>query len=212
MKPPVERFKLSEVAKYQLITIKKRTKIETWNVICRWAFCYSLAQEHPPSPVPIPADSNVEMTWQTFGGSMSEILIIALKQWCQNQGFDPTDEEVLAKQFRWHLHRGIGYISGDPHIRSIDDLMKLVVPKTMPELGILIATFNLPQFVNFKSNWPCSKETFEQIKASLAESMEQTTEGAFEGDRGSVYLEFHSTQSPLDAEQILIDIENAFKN
>jgi len=36
-------------------------------------------------------------------------------------------EESLGKQFRLHLHRGIGYLAAPQSIRSISDLVGLVV-------------------------------------------------------------------------------------
>ncbi|MGB8699650.1 MAG: DNA sulfur modification protein DndE, partial [Thermosynechococcaceae cyanobacterium] len=70
MEPPVERVRISQAAKDQLIKLKRVTKIDQWNILCRWAFCRSLVEPTPPSPVAIPADSNVEMTWQVFGGEI----------------------------------------------------------------------------------------------------------------------------------------------
>jgi DNA sulfur modification protein DndE len=84
MEPPIDRIHLSQTAKDQLIKLKRGTKIDQWNILCRWAFCRSLAEPTIPSPVPIPADSNVEMTWRVFGGKMSDMLLIALKQRCHN--------------------------------------------------------------------------------------------------------------------------------
>lgn len=122
MEPPIERFKLSQTAKEQLTKLKRYTKIDQWNILCRWAFCRSLAEPSIPSPVPIPADSNVELTWRVFGGEMSEILVLALKQRCYNDGLS-LDKETLVTQFRLHLHRGIGYLAGDPNIKKIEDLI-----------------------------------------------------------------------------------------
>lgn len=129
MQAPVDRIKLSQSAKDQLIKLKRVTKISQWNVLCRWALCRSLAEPSIPSPVPIPADSNVEMTWQIFGGSIADQLLIALKQRCHNDGLG-TDSETLATQLRLHLHRGIGYLAGDPNIKSIDDLCQLALSKS----------------------------------------------------------------------------------
>ncbi|MEO0986206.1 MAG: DNA sulfur modification protein DndE [Cyanobacteria bacterium J06639_14] len=126
MQSPVERIKLSQSAKDQLIKLKRVTKIPTWNVLCRWALCRSLAEPSIPSPVPIPADSNLEMTWQVFGGPIADQLLIALKQRCHNDGLG-TDSETLATQLRLHLHRGIGYLAGDPNLKSIEDWVKLGV-------------------------------------------------------------------------------------
>ncbi|MEW6497566.1 MAG: DNA sulfur modification protein DndE [Cyanobacteriota bacterium] len=127
MEPPIDRIRLSQSAKDQLTKLKRFTKIDQWNILCRWAFCRSLAEPSIPSPVPIPADSNVELTWRVFGGEMSDILVIALKQRCHNDGL-PLDKETLATQFRLHLHRGIGYLAGDPNIKKIEDLIAIALP------------------------------------------------------------------------------------
>jgi DNA sulfur modification protein DndE len=124
MEPPLNSIKLSQTAKEQLIKLKRTTKIEQWNILCRYAFCLSLAEPTIPSPVPIPSDSNVDMTWRVFGGELSDILIVALKQRCYQDDL-PLDKETLAQQFRLHLHRGIGYLSGNPNIKKIEDLITL---------------------------------------------------------------------------------------
>jgi DNA sulfur modification protein DndE len=126
MEAPIERIRLSQTAKEQLIKLKRITKIAQWNILCRWAFCRSLAEPTIPSPVPIPDSSNVEMTWRVFGGEMSDILLIALKQRCHNDGLG-TERETLATQFRLHLHRGIAYLAGDPNLKKIEDLISLAV-------------------------------------------------------------------------------------
>ncbi len=126
MEPPVDRVRVSQSAKDQLIKLKRVTKIDQWNILCRWAFCRSLAEPTPPSPVPIPADSNVEMTWQIFAGDIASLLLIALKQRCHSDDL-PTDKDTLAAQFRLHLHRGIGYLAGDPSIKAIDHLIEKAV-------------------------------------------------------------------------------------
>lgn len=124
MKSSIERIKLSKKAKDQLVKLKRITKIDNWNVLCRWAFCRSLAEKNPPAPYPIPADSNLEMSWQTFGGDLSDILFLALKYRCFQDGF-PLDAETLNIQFRLHLHRGIGYLVADPNLQKIEDLWQL---------------------------------------------------------------------------------------
>ncbi|EBS0283158.1 DNA sulfur modification protein DndE, partial [Salmonella enterica subsp. enterica serovar Newport] len=65
----IDSIRLSEKQKQQLITLKRKTGIENWNVLCRWALCISLAEPTIPPKENIPSDSNVEMTWRTFAGS-----------------------------------------------------------------------------------------------------------------------------------------------
>jgi DNA sulfur modification protein DndE len=124
LEPPVNSIKLSQTAKDQLTKLKRSTKIEQWNILCRWAFFRSLAEPTPPSIIPIPADSNLEMSWKVFGGELADISILALKQRCHQDGLKITPE-ILAQQFRLHLHRGIGYLAGDPSLRKVEDLVSL---------------------------------------------------------------------------------------
>jgi DNA sulfur modification protein DndE len=126
MEMPIERIRLSQTARDQLTKLKRITKIDQWNILCRWALCRSLAEPSIPSPVPIPADSNVEMTWNVFGGEIADALLIALKQRCHQDGLG-TDKETLKQQFRLHLHRGIGYLAGEPDLKKIEDLISIVV-------------------------------------------------------------------------------------
>jgi DNA sulfur modification protein DndE len=124
MEPPINSIKLSQTAKDQLVKLKRSTKIEQWNILCRWAFFRSLAEATPPSPIPIPADSNLEISWRVFGGELADISILALRQRCYQDGLALTPE-ILAAQFRLHLHRGIGYLAGDPSLRKIEHLVGL---------------------------------------------------------------------------------------
>ena len=50
IEPPVERVRLSQTAKDQLTKLKRQTRIDRWNVLCRWALCRSLAEPSPPLP------------------------------------------------------------------------------------------------------------------------------------------------------------------
>jgi DNA sulfur modification protein DndE len=122
----LKQIRLSGQAKEQLIRLKMRTGISQWNILCRWPFCLSLRQPAPPAPVEVPADSNVEMSWPVFGGEAGEVYLALLKERCARDGLG-TSEEVLARQFRLHLHRGIGYLATPHAIRSIADLVRLAV-------------------------------------------------------------------------------------
>ncbi len=125
----IKQIRLSSQAKDQLIRLKMRTGITQWNILCRWAFCLSLRQPSAPTTFDIPADSNVEMTWAVFGGDAHELYLALLKERCQRDGLG-SSEEVLARQFRLHLHRGISYLATPQAIRTIADLLHLVTEQT----------------------------------------------------------------------------------
>ena len=61
-----KQFKLSQPEKEKLIRIKSRTGIQNWNILCRWALCWSLKEESIPGGVDPQSDSNVEMSWITL--------------------------------------------------------------------------------------------------------------------------------------------------
>ena len=119
---PIEHIRLSQKAKDQLITLKRKTGIKNWNVLCRWAFCLSLADPTLPPDSKIPSDSSVEMSWKVFGGRYQEIYAALLKARCFKDGFC-VSEEALMSQFKLHLHRGINYLALDREIRDISSLV-----------------------------------------------------------------------------------------
>jgi DNA sulfur modification protein DndE len=129
MENPIERIIITQTAKEQLVKLKRSTKIEQWNILCRWALCRSLAEPSIPSPVSLGKNSNVEMTWNIFAGNMSDIFLIALKERCDRDNLG-NDKETLRQQFRLHLHRGIGYLSGETELREIEDLITIVLDKS----------------------------------------------------------------------------------
>jgi DNA sulfur modification protein DndE len=132
----IKQIRLSSQAKDQLIRLKTKTGIGQWNTLCRWAFCLSLKQPTPPTPVEVPADSNVEMTWQVFGGEAHELYLALLKERCERDGLG-TSDDVIAKQFRLHLHRGISYLATPHAIKSIADLVRLVIEEKAGPSGLL---------------------------------------------------------------------------
>jgi DNA sulfur modification protein DndE len=122
----IETVRVSEKAKVQLITLKRRTGIQNWNVLCRWALCSSLAEKSEPPSEDIPSDSSVEMTWKTFTGGEEEIYLALIKHRAHKAGVELT-KESLTRYFRLHLHRGISYMSGNPKLLKIEDLIRLAV-------------------------------------------------------------------------------------
>jgi DNA sulfur modification protein DndE len=121
---PVENIRLSERARTQLITVKRRTGIRHWNVLCRWALCLSLAQKTVPPDENIPADSSVEMTWKTFSGGDEDLYWGLLMVRAEKDGIT-MNKNALAHYFRLHLHRGISYLAGANGPQSLPALVAL---------------------------------------------------------------------------------------
>ena len=131
----VEHIRLSQRAKDQLIKLKRVTGIEHWNVLCRWGLCLSLSERSIPPLARVPADSNVEMSWRVFGGRYGDLYVALLKERCERDGLG-TGADVLAQQFRLHLHRGIAYLAGNRDLRRIDDLLNLAVTRDSESRGL----------------------------------------------------------------------------
>lgn len=122
----VKQIRVSQQAKDQLSRLKAKTGIKNWNVLCRWALAYSLSEKTVPTDLPVANDSNLEMSWLTFGSDYYEIYEALMKAWCLRSGL-PTDDDTLAKYFRLNLERGIAHLCGTGFIKSIDDLLELAV-------------------------------------------------------------------------------------
>lgn len=122
----IKQIKLSNISKDRLGRLKGKTGIKNWNVLCRWALCYSLSENTMPTDIPVITDSNVEMSWYTFGGEYSDLYDALMIAWCKRMGL-PTDEETLVKYFKLHMERGIAHLSGTNFIKNLDDLLNLAV-------------------------------------------------------------------------------------
>ena len=106
MKAPIERIRVSQRSRDNLLTLKRRTGIEHWNVLCRWAFLDSMANENKPVPVPHSPESNIEMSWDVFAGEMGDLFLALLANRATKDDVKPTKSEMAA-YFRNHLERGI---------------------------------------------------------------------------------------------------------
>ena len=119
----IDTVKISEKARIQLITIKKRTGIQNWNILCRWAFCMSLRETTPPPFETINADSSVEMTWRTFTGGHENLYLSLLTTRAQKDGIN-LEKGDLNNYFKLHLHRGISYLNSS-NTEPIEKLLQL---------------------------------------------------------------------------------------
>ena len=117
----IETVKVSDKGRQQLINIKKRTGIQNWNVICRWAFATSLAEDSKVIDENIIANSPVEMTWKTFTGGHEKLYTALLLTKAKKDKWG-TDNDAINTYFKLHLHRGISYLNG----KSAENLTALL--------------------------------------------------------------------------------------
>lgn len=102
----IDIIRLSEKQKQHLINLKRRTGIENWNVLCRWALCASLSDATIPPKENIPSDSNVEMTWRTLAGSEHKIYeAILLFRYKEDKVQDPINDFI-----KKHISRGLNIL------------------------------------------------------------------------------------------------------
>jgi len=120
----IETVRLSEKAKNQLMSLKRRTGIQNWNILCRWAFCLSLSEPSIPPKEKLQTDSSIEMTWRVFGGIHADVYLALLTQRCKQAGL-PLTPRILNEQLKLHLHRGISYLANDNKTTNISMLLKL---------------------------------------------------------------------------------------
>lgn len=128
----VKQFKLSQQEKDKLIRLKSKTGIQNWNVLCRWALCWSLSEPSIPNGPDIASDSNVEMSWGTFAGEYHEIYDLIIRERCIQDGLG-NDPLTIAKYFRLHLNRGINYLTSKDTVKNLQDLLS-ELPSTDSEV------------------------------------------------------------------------------
>ena len=120
MKAPLERIRVSQRSRDTLSTLKRRTGIEHWNVLCRWAFLDSLSNPNRPVIVKNLPESNLEIHWDVFAGELTEYLLAAFAVRAAKDGVKPVKAEQ-AEYFRSHLERGINQLQ---NTKDLHDLFK----------------------------------------------------------------------------------------
>ena len=111
-------LKLGSEYRYWLINLKKKTKVSSMNILCRWALCLSLSEStilrdiEENKKEETNSELSIEIRWETFTGRENEIYLSLLKQYCLDQEIDIT-EPNLQKIMRLHVQRGLGYLKSD---------------------------------------------------------------------------------------------------
>ena len=122
----IKQVKISKQSKDHLSRLKGKTGIKNWNILCRWALCYSLSENTIPTDLPFNNEDGVEMSWITFSGEYYEVYYALMKAWCVKMNL-PIDANTIQKYFRLNLERGIAHLCGTGFIKSIEDLLAIAI-------------------------------------------------------------------------------------
>lgn len=118
----IDTVRLDAETRNHLLTLKRRTGIENWNVLARWAFCVSLSDETPLRRRQERGLGAVEMTWRTFAGESDDLYLALLIERCRADGVHVA-RDTLAETLRSHVARGAARLVGNRRLKSIADLI-----------------------------------------------------------------------------------------
>jgi DNA sulfur modification protein DndE len=106
----IDRVKLSATAKQQLITLKRRTGIEHYNVICRHALCTSLANKSSVPTENMQFAGGLEIDWKIFAGEAeATYLNLVIARCLADEGQCTAD--LVRRTVTQHVHRGLSYLT-----------------------------------------------------------------------------------------------------
>lgn len=128
MAETVEVVRLGPQTKTRLTTLKRRTHIDNWNVLSRWAFCLSISDPEPVGVHHLDPGTAIEMTWRTFAGeydSVYEMLLIDRAEIDQTN----VGEMHLSDLLRAHISRGVARLTAMKDIDSIAEMTSLSSPE-----------------------------------------------------------------------------------
>lgn len=120
------KIRLTKDASNRLRFLAGKTGL-TPNLLCRMAFCLSLAEPRVPNPDDYPEEDR-EFNRYTLLGEYDSLFVALLKQKCTE---DSVDFDLLPDYFRAHLNRGVGLLQ--QRVRSLNDLALLVASQNTTE-------------------------------------------------------------------------------
>lgn len=103
-------IRISEQGKRQLIGLKRTTKIDQWNILCRWALCISLKEPKPLEATTLGPMSNIEMSLDVFLGRYKPVFFALLEQRRQKTDRYGGAETNHSAHIN-HTHRGISIMA-----------------------------------------------------------------------------------------------------
>ena len=103
----IETVRLSQDQRNKLLRIRKKTGVKNWNVLCRWALCYSLAAEEEPPQYVRGGKVGIEIDWPTFTGREQKPLYDAIFQY------------LGTAKFYSHVSRGIDILTNKKDLTEL---------------------------------------------------------------------------------------------
>jgi len=120
----LDRIRLTNQEKNYLTRMKGNTGIDNWNVLARWAFCYSISMKEK-----INIDSStdktsygIEMSWMVFAGKNFKVYQDLLTQECKLLQIEPNKVN-LNKVMRAHLSNGIRKLHSK--VKNLNDFISI---------------------------------------------------------------------------------------
>lgn len=122
----LDALRLDGQAKNSLVVLKRKTGIETWNILCRWALCVSLTEPQKPRANSVGDKKEIEISWDVFAGKATSIYRGLLVERCRQENLE-INQKNLNFVLSQHVHRGIGYLTASKDLRNIDSLVALAI-------------------------------------------------------------------------------------
>lgn len=109
----IERIRINAQGRSQLVQIKRKTGIDQYNVICRYALVLSLAEKSIPPTENGTLGNGIEIDWRTFCGGETILYEDMIAHRCKEEG-KKINEENARECLTIHVHRGLAYLNANP--------------------------------------------------------------------------------------------------
>ena len=123
MEVKLDTVRTTAGVKNTLSRLKQLTGIETWNVLCRWAFCLSIKQENLPREIEEILDG-VEIDYEVFVGKNRDIYTQLLINNLIKFKVE-VNKRNLSKYLYAHINRGVNIIYTNK-LKNCDSLFQLI--------------------------------------------------------------------------------------
>ena len=119
----IETMRTSTNTKNILVRLKTITGISNWNILCRWALCFSIKQKNLPRLVDEKLDG-VEINYDTLVGKEKNVYSQLLINNLLKHGIE-VSKDNLTKYLNAHVNRGVNIIY-NYKLKNISGLFNLI--------------------------------------------------------------------------------------